>query len=52
MPVTAVQTFLEQEAGEHPYVFYFVSFSSAYEIVLLFWDFRFAANSLEAILYN
>jgi hypothetical protein len=39
-------------AGEHPYIFYFISFCAAYEVVSLFWDFRFAANNLEAILHN
>ena len=50
--VVAVQTFLERLAGEHPYIFYFISFCAAYEVVSLFWDFRFAANNLEAILHN
>jgi hypothetical protein len=32
MPVTAVQTFLERLAGEHPYIFYFIAFCAAYEV--------------------
>ena len=52
MPVTAFQTFLERQASEHPYIFYLIAFCAAYEVVSLFWDFRFAANNLEAILHN
>jgi undecaprenyl-diphosphatase len=52
MPVAAIQTFLERQAGEHPYIFYFISFCVAYEVVSLFWDFRFAASNLQAILHS
>lgn len=50
MPVIAVQSFLERQAVEHPYIFYFITFGAAYQVVSLFWDFRFAANTLQAIL--
>lgn len=52
MPVTALQSFLEQQASKHPYIFYFIAFCAAYEVVSLFWDFRFAANNLGSILHN
>jgi len=48
IPVTGVQSFLEQKASEHPYIFYFIAFCAAYELVSLFWDFRFAASNLAA----
>jgi membrane-associated phospholipid phosphatase len=52
VPLAGVQAFLEQQASEHRYIFNFVAFSAAYEVVSLFWDFRFAANNLVAILHN
>jgi membrane-associated phospholipid phosphatase len=52
MPLMSVQAFLERQAVEHPYLFYFISFCVAYEVVSLFWDFRFAATNLQAILHS
>jgi undecaprenyl-diphosphatase len=51
-PLAGLQAFLERQAEEHPYIFAFVAFCIAYEVVSLFWDFRFAVNNLAAILHN
>jgi undecaprenyl-diphosphatase len=52
VPVDRLQAMLEREDGLYPFLINCFAFCAAYQVVTLFWDFRFAASSIAAIFYK